>query len=320
MRRHASSRTLLVWAVLAGATAASAEGPHPLPGNPICAFPKQAEQSFVGGSVVFHAEVRADGSVDSVQVTRVPRPRLGFEETVAGCVRKWRFEPAAKDAPPRRFNGRLRYRLDDAAEDEVGRVLVEMAAAWNAGDPAALPVAASRAAGLRARFQRERQAFTARIELAPEFAEVHFIRRDLVSVRQPLVLPAEPGIQDAPMLEAMLVKEAEAWRIASWRALAPWGGAAATKVGGEIREPRKTHHAPPRYPESAKENRIQGLVILECIISAEGKVDFVRVLSGEPPLDAAAVEAVEQWEYTPTLLNGVAVPVIMTVKVNFRLS
>ena len=66
--------------------------------------------------------------------------------------------------------------------------------------------------------------------------------------------------------------------------------------------------------------RVQGVVILECTISPQGKVTDVKVLRGIPLLDQAAIDAVKQWVYTPTLLNGVPVPVIMTVTVNFRLS
>ena len=62
------------------------------------------------------------------------------------------------------------------------------------------------------------------------------------------------------------------------------------------------------------------MVILECRVSPKGKVEDVKVLRGIPLLDRAAIEAVKQWVYTPTLLEGVAVPVIMTVTVNFRLS
>jgi TonB family protein len=92
------------------------------------------------------------------------------------------------------------------------------------------------------------------------------------------------------------------------------------RVGGTIREPRKLTNVAPVYPEIAKQARVQGIVILEVTISPRGHVTHVRVLRGAPLLDAAAVEAVRQWVYTPTLLNGVPVPVIMTVTVNFRLS
>jgi len=92
------------------------------------------------------------------------------------------------------------------------------------------------------------------------------------------------------------------------------------RVGGAIKEPRKTKHVEFIYPEIAKAARVQGIVIMECTISPEGKVVDVRVLRSIPLLDAAAIDAVKQWEYTPTLLNGVPVPVIMTVTANFRLS
>ena len=94
----------------------------------------------------------------------------------------------------------------------------------------------------------------------------------------------------------------------------------AVRVGGQIKEPKKLKTVNPTYPDIAKQARVQGVVILECTISPQGKVTDVKILRGIPLLDAAAVEAVKQWVYSPTLLNGVPVPVIMTVTVNFRLS
>ena len=64
---------------------------------------------------------------------------------------------------------------------------------------------------------------------------------------------------------------------------------------------------------------VQGVVILECTISPQGRVSDVKILRGIPLLNEAALTAVKQWVYSPTLLNGVPVPVIMTVTVNFRL-
>jgi protein TonB len=94
----------------------------------------------------------------------------------------------------------------------------------------------------------------------------------------------------------------------------------AIRVGGQIKEPKKLKHVAPEYPDIAKQARVQGVVILECTISPQGKVTDVKILRGIPLLDQAAVSAVRQWVYTPTLLNGVPVPVIMTVTVNFKLS
>jgi periplasmic protein TonB len=94
----------------------------------------------------------------------------------------------------------------------------------------------------------------------------------------------------------------------------------AVRVGGQIKEPKKLKNVTPEYPDIAKQARVQGVVILECTISPQGKVTNVTVLRGIPLLDAAAIDAVKQWVYTPTLLNGVPVPVIMTVTVNFKLA
>jgi protein TonB len=64
---------------------------------------------------------------------------------------------------------------------------------------------------------------------------------------------------------------------------------------------------------------VQGVIVLEAVITREGNVDSVRVVSGHPLLVQAAVDAVRQWRYRPTLLNGQPVEVITTVTVNFTL-
>jgi protein TonB len=94
---------------------------------------------------------------------------------------------------------------------------------------------------------------------------------------------------------------------------------APVRVGGNIKTPTKTKDVRPVYPPIAQSARVQGVVILEATIGPDGRVQDVRVLRSIPLLDAAAIEAVRQWQYTPTLLNGVPVPVIMTVTVNFTL-
>lgn len=86
-----------------------------------------------------------------------------------------------------------------------------------------------------------------------------------------------------------------------------------------VRTPVKTHHVDPSYPQIAQSARIQGIVIIEATIGVDGHVTNARVLRSIPLLDQAAIDAVRQWQFTPTLLNGTPVPVIMTVTVNFTL-
>ena len=94
----------------------------------------------------------------------------------------------------------------------------------------------------------------------------------------------------------------------------------AVRVGGNIAAPKKLKDVAPAYPQMAVQARLQGLVIIEATIGTDGAVKDMRVLRPvNPLLDEAALDAVRQWEYAPTLLNGVAVPVIMTVTVNFTL-
>ncbi len=91
------------------------------------------------------------------------------------------------------------------------------------------------------------------------------------------------------------------------------------RVGGQILAPRKTRNVQPVYPQIAQSARVQGRVIIEATIDREGRVADARMLRSIPLLDQAALDAVRQWEYEPTLLNGVTVPVIMTVTVTFSL-
>jgi TonB family protein len=91
------------------------------------------------------------------------------------------------------------------------------------------------------------------------------------------------------------------------------------RIGGEIKPPVKTKDVRPVYTPEGLSAKVQGVVILEVIVGPEGRVDDVRVLRSIPLLDQAALDAVEQWEFTPTLLNGTPVPVLMTVTVNFTL-
>ncbi len=97
------------------------------------------------------------------------------------------------------------------------------------------------------------------------------------------------------------------------------GSAAPIRVGDGVPPPRKVHDVSPVYPSAARTLRVQGLVILEATIGATGEVVDVEVLRSVPELDAAAVAAVEQWRYEPTLVDGEAVPVVMTVTIHFGL-
>ena len=94
------------------------------------------------------------------------------------------------------------------------------------------------------------------------------------------------------------------------------------RVGGNIRPPRKLLNVNPVYPATMREAGREGTVPIQAIIGVDGSVTSLRVLGAEihPDFAKAAADAVRQWKFTPTLLNGAAVEVVMKVEVTFSLS
>jgi protein TonB len=92
------------------------------------------------------------------------------------------------------------------------------------------------------------------------------------------------------------------------------------RVGGNVQQARLMRQPKPVYPPLAKQARIQGVVKLSAVISKDGTIQELTVISGHPLLVPSALEAVKQWVYQPTLLNGEAVEVATQIDVNFTLS
>jgi protein TonB len=90
-------------------------------------------------------------------------------------------------------------------------------------------------------------------------------------------------------------------------------------VSSDLQSARLIHRVEPVYPALARQARISGVVRLEAVIAEDGTIRQLRVLSGHPLLASSARDAVSQWRYRPTLLGGVAVPVITRIDVSFKL-
>ena len=91
-------------------------------------------------------------------------------------------------------------------------------------------------------------------------------------------------------------------------------------VGGRVQMARLIHQVEPRYPPLARQMRVSGTVELVGIISTDGRIRELKLLRGSPLLAPAALEAVRQWVYEPTLLDGEPVELIATISVNFLLN
>jgi len=83
--------------------------------------------------------------------------------------------------------------------------------------------------------------------------------------------------------------------------------------------PTRIAYVRPEYPQNARTAKVQGVVVLEAEIDRDGHVCSARVLRSIPLLDQSAIDAVLRWRFTPAMVNDVAVPVVMTLTVNFTL-
>jgi len=92
------------------------------------------------------------------------------------------------------------------------------------------------------------------------------------------------------------------------------------KIGGAVQQAKLISQPHPIYPPDAKQARIQGVVKMSAIIGKDGTVQKIELISGHPLLAPAAMEAVQQWRYQTTLLNGQPVEVVTQIDVNFTLS
>jgi periplasmic protein TonB len=91
------------------------------------------------------------------------------------------------------------------------------------------------------------------------------------------------------------------------------------RVGSSLKAPRQVYSVQPEYPTLAREARIWGTVVVDAVIDEHGNVVQARAVNGHPLLIPAALRAVLQWKYEPTLLNGAPVAVEMEVTVHFSL-
>jgi TonB family protein len=125
-------------------------------------------------------------------------------------------------------------------------------------------------------------------------------------------------LQVGDVQETIVIKEK---RMTPATAGAQAGDAVPVRVGGSIRPPRKVRDVHPVYPRSMREAGLEGVVPLEAIIGRDGTVQSLRVVSAQvhPDFARAAIDAVRQWRFDPTLLNGKPVEVVMNVSVEFAL-
>jgi TonB family protein len=154
------------------------------------------------------------------------------------------------------------------------------------------------------------------VEKKPALGEVHLAAPKISQKRTAQTATApDPGVlnEDQP---ADTADSLGGLAVASNQPAAP---SAPVGVGGDVKQAKLISSVPPAYPAMAKSQHISGAVTIDALIDANGRVTTMKVISGPTLLQGAAMDALKQWKYQPATLNGNAVPMHLTVTLQFRL-
>ena len=211
--------------------------------------------------------------------------------------------PADCPGPRVRWHG---LRVAAAAEVDAARAAVDRAAADRGGQYAAESLRAAQDArsALDAELKAQEAKWVKSYDRTRELAAAAKAAGDRAAA------DAVAGREKAEAAAAAAAK-AKAAAAARAKVVAP------LRIGGKIHPPMKIKDVQPVYPAIAQSARVGGAVMIEATIGEDGKVLDAKVVRSIPLLDQAALDAVRQWEYRPTLLNGVPVPVLINITVNF---
>jgi TonB family protein len=265
-------------------------------------YPESARKQGISGTVVVQAAVDASGDVTDAQVLSGPQE---LRKSALQSVLQWHFEadagarshqvsisfepgavPAATAAPaapaPPTLAGRVVHGIAITGISNAARDQLLAQLPIHDGDTLGTD-------GVR------------RIKSVVTSFDQHLMVSFAVPVRGPNTDPQSPrevSIEIAPQSEANVK----------------------LRVGGNVQSTKLVAQPRPTYPVEAKQARIQGVVKLDVSIAADGTVQNINVIEGHPLLVPAALEAVKQWVYSPTLLNGQPVAVETEVDVHFTLA
>jgi TonB family protein len=213
-------------------------------------------------------------------IVRFRAVTLGLAITVTGCA-----------SPPNADVDAAKAALDRAATDRADQYAAE-----------SLKAAQDARAALDVELKVQEGKWLKSYDKAKEFA---------VAAKTAGDKAAADAVAGKEKVDAVAAREKAAAAARAKARIAP------VRIGGQIKAPTKIKDVKPVYPAIAQSVRVAGVVTIEATIGPDGKVVDAKVVRSVPLLDQAALDAVRQWEYSPTLLNGVPVPVLVTVTINF---
>ena len=286
--------------------------------------PGQSPAAVAPDSAVMEAELAAKIAASPTtlplyeQLVKLLEDRGVYPEAEATLMRARRAAPSSKEAA-----AALAAFYNRMGEFEKTIAALEAAAQIDPRDPQSHVVIATfylaKVTQDRSRDPAQQLAYiTAGVSAADRALAIDGDHADALSHKS-LLLTERAALETGPVKQQLVAEAATLANRAAALADRAAGASAPIRAGGNIRTPTKVRDVPPVYPPIAQSARISGVIILEVTIAADGRVADAKVLRSIPLLDQAALDAVRQWEYTPTLVNGVPVPVIMTVSVSFVL-
>lgn len=252
-------------------------------------YPKEAKQAGISGAVILQITVDAGGDVSEV------KPISGHKlllDAAVEAVRQWKYNPTLLNGEPVPIIATVTINFELTEGKNGLRLTMD--------DAGNLLEGGERLEGERLNARIAETEGSIRITPNPKVPlkvteETLQVLRRLAGER-PLRLSAPYIFRDGHLTVVEPIR-----------------------VGGNVQASKLVNKVSPVYPQKAKEEGVEGAVVLQITVNERGEVSDIQVVSGHELLSEAAVEAVKQWRYSPTLLNGEPVPVVATVTVQFTL-
>jgi TonB family protein len=298
--------------------------------NPV--YPEIARQAGVEGVVILEVKTDTNGRVHDARILRsIPL----LDQAAIDAVKQWVYEPLVIDGVPRpaTFTVTVRFRLDGEKAAKTTQAIEEFAkgAVKVTGD-IELPKLIKKVDPVYPEIARTAGVeglviVQARIDISGKVKDVMVLRSiplldqaaiDAVSqwVYEPMIIKGKPMEAVFTVTVRFALEDNEKKAALKKTSELEKGAVRAT---GEINPPRLVKKVEPIYPEEARKAGIEGIVILETMTDEKGNIARVKVLKSIPELDQAAMDALKQWKYEPTIIDGKATPIVFTVTIRFKL-
>ena len=291
-------------------------------------YTEEARQAKYQGTVLLYIEVDPSGKATNIRVQR--SLGLGLDEKAIEAVRQWKFKPGTKDGIPVPVSATIEVNfrsLDTPATADVG------GGVYRVGGGVTAPVAVQstwigrtikgvRVLGLSDDLRAELLSQLP-VKEGDTFAVDSFqkIGRVVRGFDEHLGLGVmSVGASEVTLEIAAPGAAGTMYGLMAPPLPAPSGDTKRVNIGGNVQQTKLVSQPHPVYPLEAKQAHIQGVVKLNATIAKDGTMLHLEVIEGHPLLVPAAIDAVRQWVYKPTLLNGQPVEVMTEVDVNFTLS